>query len=344
MRNALLVGLGLVCGCAAQGDPVDGGPLRVEIPRVYPPVREATPTELIANAEYAAPADDSSEVSALGQARLAQSAPSMATTIQERFYTTGPTALLRIVKDLDDRVAGLETDPRQHECLSAAPVTTTYTLPGGQAFQVKLQCLMEFAGPGGSVAGWVAFGFDAPAGSVDAGPIEATEGNDFYVVEGQSGGMGGAYRLDAAGNVEGWIAVADQSAPTNSQVLMHLLTSKVERTLELALAGSGVGFCGAHLKTDPDHVFVSGKMNGAAPPGSGASAGAQFCDSLRSGCFAVSALGTDLGGDSPSCAAIAPSSFEMSVELDASSDASANVDPATIYDYFNDRPVGVAAF
>jgi hypothetical protein len=342
MRIALLMGLGLVWGCAAQGDPVEGGPLQVEIPRVYPPVREATPTALIADATSAAPASESeSELSAFGQARLAQSAPgSMATAIQDRFYTAGPTALLRIVKDLDDRVAGLETDPRQHECLTSAPVAATYTLPGGQAFEVKLQCLLELGGPGGS--GWVAFGFDEPAAEADAGPLAASDGNDFYVVEGQAGGMGGVYRLDVGGNVEGWIAVADQSAPNNSQVLMHLLTNKVARTLELALAGSGVGFCGAHLKTDPDHVFVSGKTNGAAPPGS--TVVGQYCDALRSGCFAVSALNTDLGADSASCAAIAPGSFDMAVELDASSDANANVDPATIYDYFNDRPAGVPSF
>jgi len=66
--------------------------------------------------------------------------------------------------------------------------------------------------------------------------------------------------------------------------------------------------------------------------------------SARAGCFAASALSTDLGSGSPECAAIAPSSFDMAIELDASSDASANVNPATVYDYFNDRPAGVATF
>jgi hypothetical protein len=326
MRIALMLGLGLVWGCAAEGEAVEGAPLGVDMPRLYPPVRDATPTALIADEEYAAPAaDNDAELSALGHARLAQSAPSMGTAIQERFYTAGPTALLRIVKDLDDRVAGLDTKLDEHECLTAAPTPVNYALPGGQTFTVELQCLTE---PGGSH--WIAFGFGEPEQEPAPGELAP---RPFYLVEGQSNGMGGVYRLDVDGDVEGWIAVADRSAPDQSQVLMHLMTSKSARTLELGLAGANVGFCGAHLKTDPDHVFVSGKLGNA---------GGSFCEALRSGCFAVNALETDLGADAPGCAAIAPGSFDMSIELDASGDTNANVDPATIYDFFNDRPTGIA--
>lgn len=330
---ALVVGL----GCAAEKE---GSPSRITLPRVYPPVREVTPTGLIANAQYAvaAPSGD------LGLARQRQSGGiSLATAVQERFYSGGPTDILRVVSDLDNRVLGLDTDPAAHECLTAAPVAVSYALPAGQSFGAKLQCLQTFAaGPVGG-AGWVAFGFDQAAAAVDAGPVVASEGNDFYLVEGQANGMGGVYHISGAtGSVEAWIAVADRSAPLNSQVIMHLLTDEPAGTLELAVAGSGVGFCSGHLKANADYLFVSGKTNAPPPPGSPMSG--QYCDALRAGCFAIGALATDLGEGSASCSGIDRSGFALHAGLDASSDAGATVSPGTIYQYFSTQPSGVPAF
>lgn len=322
LRSALGVGVGLLCGCSAQGDPADVGPLRVEVPELYPALREATPTALIADAELAGTGDTSGEGS------------TMATTIQERFYAEGPTAILRIVRELDERATALDTDLHEHDCLTTEPVAVSYALPGEQTFAVKLQCVTEPLG-----TSWLAFGFAEPlvpaADGEERAPLAP---NDFYLVDGRNAGMGGVYHLDREGNVEAWIAVADQEGLAQGQVLMHLLTRKSAGTFELALAGSGVGFCGAHLKADADHVFVTGKPDAAS------GAGEQACEALTAGCYALAALDSDLGADSSSCAAIAPASFDMSVELDASDDADANVDPARIYDYFNDRPLGVPSF
>src|SRR5688572_24080976 len=264
MRFTLGCVLVVVLACSTQEK--DQGS-RIELPQIYPPVREATPSGLIANTQYAVA---SAGRDALGQVRLGQAAPvNLASAVQERFYSGGPTDILRVVKDLDDRLLGIDTDPSEHECLTAAPVTVVQALPGGQRFAVKLQCVQQFAaGPVGG-AGWVAFGFDrAAVVGPDAGPIEASEGNDFYLLEGQGNGMGSAFHISGAtGSVEGWIAVADRTAPTNSQVILHLLTNRPADTLELALAGSGVGFCSGHLKADATHLFVSGKTNAPPPPG-----------------------------------------------------------------------------
>src|SRR6185295_3582928 len=91
----------------------------------------------------------------LGRAHQGLEAVNLATVVQERFYSGGPTAILRVVKALDDRVQGLDTDPSAHECLTAAPVPWTYSLPGGPTFTVKLQCLQEFGAPGSPGAGWL---------------------------------------------------------------------------------------------------------------------------------------------------------------------------------------------
>lgn len=324
LRSALGVGVGLICGCSAQGDPAEAGPLRVDVPELYPALREATPTALIADAELAGTGDTSGDGN------------TMATSIQERFYAEGPTAILRIVQGLDGRVGALDMDLNQHDCLTTEPVAVSYALPGEQTFDVKLQCATEPLG-----TSWLAFGFaqplePAPEGEASAGGV--LEPNDFYLVDGRIGGMGGVYHLDRDGNVEAWLAVADQDTPEEGQVLMHLITSKDAGTLELALAGTGVGFCGAHLKADADHVFVTGKPDAA----SGATG--QSCGAPSSGCYALAALDIDLGADSASCAGIAAPAFDMSVGLDASNDDDSNVDPARIYDYFNDRPLGVPSF
>ena len=307
------------------------------------PVREVTPAQLIADAEYsgATPGGAAYGATELGWARQAQTAVNLATSIQERFYSAGPTHILRIVKELNDRVLGLDTDPSSHPCLTAAPVPWSYALPG-QRVTVQLQCLQEFGAAGSAGAGWLAFGFDR-ASAADAGPTQASEGNDLYLIMGQEAGNGGAYHIaGATGNVEGWIAVADRNVPLNSQVLMHLLTDKAAGTLELALGGAAVGFCSAHLKASRDYLFVSGRTNAPPPPGSPMAG--QYCDARRAGCFATAALTTDLGESSPSCAGVGASAFAIVPGLDASTDAGANVSPAEVWRYFSQRPTGVPAF
>jgi len=323
------------------------------LPRLYPPVRTATPTALIADPTYAAATADVQR-SAL---RIDERAPvDLASAVRERIYSPGPTELLRIVSELDGRTMGIDANAASHPCLAAAPTTETYTFPGGRTFAVKLQCLERF----GDGSGWIAFGFDEAAapppdggtaaasdGGADAGstPVDAapSELGAFYLVEGQDRGMGGAYRLDrASSQVEAWIAVADSGAPSNSQVLMHLLAGG--GSLELAFGGSGVGFCSAHLKTDSAHVFIEGKTNAPPPPGTTASADAQSCDALRAGCFAVDALDVDLGAEDPACAPIDPSSFAITTDLEASGDPGANVTPSALPVYFSHAPTGLPAY
>lgn len=354
-------------GAAAQGGAGGGGGSggatftdAFVLPEVYPRLLAATPTTLAAGS---ASANDGSQLSQLGTLRQPlEAGPELAGVIKDRFYSSGPTDLLRIVKTLDERVQGLDLDPEAHSCLTSTPVSKVYVLPEGQTFEVKLQCLQTF-GTGGTPAGWVGFGFaeaapNSPAPATDAGADDAgsvatvaddagaASGRDFYLIEGQPGGNGGAYHIDALGNVEAWVAVAERNIPSNSQVLMHLKTVESASTLELALAGSGVGFCSAHLKTNPDLVYTEGKTNAPPPPGEEPVVGVQYCNALSGGCFQASALDVDLGAESETCAPVAASSFAIAQTLDAdtSGDAGTNVDPAAIYEYFGEAPDGIPAF
>jgi hypothetical protein len=371
-------------GTAGSGGSGVNPALPIPLPRVYPPVRATTPSALIANPAYAY------QINPFGALALGE--VNMATVVQQRLYSGGPTELLRIVKALDDRTGGLDTRPSQHPCLLSTPVPHTFAMPGGQSFTVKLQCFSRMG------TGWIAFGFaeplptpdagadaggvgpadggvpddsappagedasasnDAPsAGDPDAtvaadthadsgGGLMATEGGgaDFYLVEGAENGMGGAYHIDrATGDVEGWIAVAEKMVPSNSQVIMHLVTRKAAGTLELSFAGSGVGFCAAHLKTNADHIFISGKTNAPPPPGTPMSATTQYCDAVRSGCFAAAHLDVELPPTDATCAPIAAGTFAISPDLDGSMDPGHNVTPAEIHTLFSTAPAGVPAF
>lgn len=317
----------------------------VELPQVYPSVRANTPTQLIADPKYLAgvqtsfdmlPGDDAGMSGGSGG-----SAINLAIAIKERLYTAGPTEILRIVQELDNRTKQLDTALSKHACLSAEPSARTVALPGALSFPVMLQCMVH---SGGS---WLAFGFarasiDADA---DAGVGESGARGDFYLVEGQEGGMGGAYHVKAGSNdVEAWITVADRRVPNNSQVIMHLVTHTAAGTTELALAGSGVGFCSAHLKTSRDYLFIEAKTNAALPPGAPMTPGSQYCDASRSGCFATSALDVDLGPHASGCMDLSVDSFAIRDALDASHDPEANVTPARVYEYFNMAPTNITAF
>jgi len=305
------------------------------IPRVYPLLRESTPSGLIANAEHL-PGEPSLEIIGDDAGMPAQpTGVSLARVIQERFYSKGPTELLRIARQLDDQTAQLDLDPTKHDCLTSAPVARSLTFPGGQSFVVQLQCLAQNAD------GFLAFGFAPPpaAADGDAGP-GASDSRAFYLMHGQTGGMGGAYRVHA-GALEAWITVADSRAPNNSQVVVHLLTDEASHSTELTLGGSGVGFCSAHLKTGGQHLFVRGKTNAPPPPGA---PNGHYCHPVRSGCFSTAMLEQDLGASAAACASIAASSFAISPELDASADPEANVAPAQIYRLFDSAPVGIASY
>ncbi|MEO5769627.1 MAG: hypothetical protein ABIS92_14845 [Polyangia bacterium] len=331
------------------------------IPKVYPPVRAAMPEALINDAAFATTrmaALSTGPEGALATVRgaLLQDPVSVASVVRDRLYSPGPTEILRIVNELDGRTAMLDTDPGRHPCLTGAPVTNTLVLEGGESFALSLQCMDRFANGNG----WIAFGFDrAMAAPVDGGaapdagkddkPSDAgihdapAEVGDFYIAMGSENGMGSAYHVSrTTGKVEGWIVVADSRATSNSQVIMHLLVEGAK--FELTFAGSGVGFCAAHLSGDSDHLFIKAKTNAPPPPGTAMSPDVQYCDSERTGCFRTTALETDLGGDASACAEIAADTFRLEVDLDASTDSTGNVIPPHLHTHFATAPAGIPAF
>lgn len=368
IRTAVLAG-GVLVLSSVGGGCGKSSSAPIPLPKVYPPVRASTPDALIADSAFSAPAGGVTAKSALQRRPNAlDDAVSLATVVQERLYTMGPTEILRLVSGLDERTSTLDTRASEHPCLTGTPIPYSYSLPGGATFNVSFQCLQEFSA-GGVGTGWLVFGFDnalaAPVGGggasggdgsnggtdgksslPDGGALGTDGGGDhFYLAEGQSSGMGSVYRFDrTTGDVEGWVSVADNMNFTGSRVMMHLITDTAAGTFELTLGGAAVGFCAAHLKTGADFMFIDAKTMAPPPGGTPMSADTQYCDTSRTGCFDTRDLTTDLGGDAPACAGLVRSTFAIATDLDASSDPGANVTPNTVYTYFGTEPTGIPTF
>jgi hypothetical protein len=192
---------------------------------------------------------------------------------------------------------------------------------------------MRKSNDGDNGESWMAFGFDAPLG--DGGSA-----SNFYFVEGRSNGGGGAYHVDTnSGDIEGWIAVADKGSPNTSQVLIHLLLHKDSGSVELTLAGSGVGFCSAHLKTTADALFIVGNTIGPIPEGETIPAGTEYCQPARMGCFNPTSLTTELDADDSACEAVNSDSFAIATDLDGT--PTGNVVASTIHKYLSTAPKGI---
>lgn len=317
MRNTWTLVAAIACTTAAcsSGEGID--PVFV-----YPPVRANTPAGLATEAPL-------SQIANAGGDGGPHELPSFGEIVKARFYNDGPTDLLSLLRALDERMKSFDVRAKEqpHACLDGPGVATTFALPGGATFTAKLQCLDTH----GDGSGWSAFGSD---------------GDDFYLLEGQPRGMGAVYRVSrVTERVEGWMAVADEAHVDDmSQVIMHLVSDRDAGTLEIALAGSGVGFCGAHVKMDQDLIYVQGRPDGPPAPGEPPPApGARTCAAPTAGCFSAEHLDVDRGADSALCASLAPDTFVLGA-LDASPDQGANVDSRALYTYFRTPPADVAAF
>src|SRR5947209_5941183 len=102
------------CGGGKTGAGGSGSNTPIALPLVYPPVRANTPAGLIADSQYAAatPAKTASIlVRSAGVQQVARAlggdAINLATAVQERLYTAGPTEILRILDDVDGRTSTL---------------------------------------------------------------------------------------------------------------------------------------------------------------------------------------------------------------------------------------------
>jgi hypothetical protein len=216
-----------------------------------------------------------------GGALVAQSA--LAESVRDRFFSGGPTDVLRVLGDVDARLAEIETraSTDSHSCLDSSALPVEFPL-FGEAVTLDLQCADAMTG-----GGILLFGKSGSTWSfyvnVGAGPL-AARATDLG---------GGKY------SVEVWGGVGRGNAPnwdSGSYAGFHLRSNSQVGSFEMTAGGVGVGFCGVTVKGDGTSVYAYGSADGMG--------GA--CVAIASSCASASDLAAP-----GSCAAIDESTFEL---------------------------------
>lgn len=256
----------------------DGSGASIGAPQAYPPTAAVTPGQLVLAAgtgsssfvgkkTAATRANPDSAASAAALGTLVAVEPStdgektaMLDTVKQRLFSEGPTNLLKLVKNVDDRmrdydsrVASMSAAP---ECLGSTPVdlSTVFSVPaasGTTTFPLFGQC-QETINNGGMT---LMFG---------------KKDTDWYLVDGASAGLDGSADCvfsmskisgtsDADRVVDGYMAVDYQGKTDNftgSTTLMHFKADVAAGTLEFTAGGIGIGPNQVHTKSNKEYLYI----------------------------------------------------------------------------------------
>lgn len=256
IRNATLCGLATaVLGCTATGPAID-------LPLISPPVRAATPPALQVAARRTAAYD----------------AVLHASELRERFFSgSGPTDLMTLLAQIDDRLAGVNAAGFHPACADQAPVPYTIT-PAGHDVELVVQCYQQFDDPHASVA-FMQFGerdgkislYVAVGAERLAAIVAPIAGSTDHVVDAWFGvGYTNATGCGSTGTFDDC-----------SYALTELHADPASHSFEMAVAGIGVGFCGVQFASD-----------GTVLRGDGSSDMGTTCNAPASLCVSASDLDT----------------------------------------------------
>jgi hypothetical protein len=174
--------------------------------------------------------------------------------VQSRFFSAGPTKISSLLDGIDSRISEINTRSGEstRACLSATAVQQDYTILGSSV-SAFFQCYDVFSdSTGGMLFGkkddtWYLY---QNSGQVRSLAIVTP-------VTGQSGKY----------DVEAWMGVGQANATSStcssnwygcSYGVIHLKANSAESTMEMTVAGTGFGYCGAHLKSDGTNLYVVG--------------------------------------------------------------------------------------
>jgi hypothetical protein len=235
----LAIGLGLGLGIKKPSDQSGTGSL----PLVKPPVQGATPPGLSGN---------SSNQTTHGMHFKVQTLS--AQNIVDRFFNPegGPTNLFQILTDVDSRIKGINDRIGQFPCMqTVAPVAYTLSTWGtNETFYA--QCSDNFQG---------SLFFDQ----------WAIKSGVFYLFE-YSGETSLAARVHNFNStklnisVDVWFSVGGINRD-GSHAVVQILAQPKEKIFEMTVAGAGIGYCGAQLKSDGVTLRIIGSEDMGATCG-----------------------------------------------------------------------------
>ena len=309
-------------GCGKKKDSSNG--VSIGAPQAYPPTKTVTPAQLTASSGTSSLVEDafasslSGDIASLVVADQSRTTPQEPSTdaaknalmseVKTRLFSDGPTNLLKLIKNVDTRMAEYDTrssgSKTAPSCLSSTAVdlSSVFTVPassGTTTIPLFGQCR------------------ETVAGSTNLTLIFGKKDNDWYLVDGNTKGSSGTETCiasmvkvsgttDAQRVVDGYMVVTGGKSESfsSSTALMHFYADVAAGTLEFTAAGSGIGFDQVHSRSNGTYVYVQAQSSTA---NSGALVHACFlasdltltsisnCSSLQSSLALVS-LGTVAAG------------------------------------------------
>ncbi|RZA20745.1 MAG: hypothetical protein EOP10_17640 [Proteobacteria bacterium] len=199
------------------------------LPLVKPPVQEAAPTGL--------------------QTGLVSTA---AQGLSERFFNAdgGPSNIFQLLTNIDNSIGDINrvTGTEEKACQTQTPVEYSIT-PSGESVTMFGQCYQNLeVGNVATVGGFTQFG-------VKDGTIyiySSNAGNQSAVIISPIADKPTKYTVKA------WFTVGASNAiwDSGSYGLMNLSANSDLKTFEFTVAGLGLGYCGAQLKSDNSDIFA----------------------------------------------------------------------------------------
>lgn len=221
-----------------------------DLPMISPPVRAATPAGLQAPAARRLAAAAGAAAAAAVDAALPPS------ELHDRFFSgTGPTDLMTLLAQIDQRLAEVNGADHHPACLDQAPVSYTIT-PAGQPVELAAQCYRQFSGKGGGGPAFLQFGVSGGETSLYVAVGAARLAARITPVAGST-----EHTVDAWYGVGYTNATGCGSTGTFddcSYGLAELHADPSSKAFEMAVAGIGVGFCGVQFASDGTVLWAVG--------------------------------------------------------------------------------------
>lgn len=232
----IVIGLAVGLGVALNPSSSNSSNSGTQLPLVVPPTKQSAPSAFTAGFS-------TQRTKFVAEAIEPQ-------TIIDRFFNPagGPTNLFGILKDVDSRVSGINGRLGQFSgCMGRTPTPYTLTTWGtNQTFYA--QCSEVWGGSGTGFDQW------------------AVVGQTFYLYDYSEAGITAAivynFNQTVVDKVHIWYSVGGGPGLRNgSHAVVEVIGLPKQGVFEMSVAGSGVGFCGAQLKSNNATLNITGSQD-----------------------------------------------------------------------------------
>jgi hypothetical protein len=230
----------------------------ISVPDLRPTVQAALSSTLISGGTYAQALEaESATNTSAAQAEVSTcnascSEPSQSAQLKvacearNRMFCTSTFEILDLINQVDSQLAEIERrSTGVVDCMSAALTDSTseVTFPGSETIPHKLQCK------------------DIDTTYARAWGQDTTE--DTWYLRGSSTKMAYVASIEDEDEVEGyfWIANSDFNDWSSTVGLVHLKARKNTKFYEMTGGGEGMGFCGFHMRSNADYIYIIGNRS-----------------------------------------------------------------------------------